>query len=499
MSRSPDYDIEAADLVARTLRAVAADTKVAGHPTLPSDLVPDLPASVTHPGGRRRRVRTTVAVMAAAATVVAGVLVWSNRDMPGAERPPDLGTTPSAENPSAPPELVPGRLPDGLVAVDDAASTQPSVMYATQAMVLERDGGHVLSAVITWPDGGPAVTAEVDLVAQAVGRLAGVDSGRARIEAPPGEVSGYLTMPLDEAVPDEDVRALHELLTSEGLSRVQDFARTSPGWTVRDADLGWVPGVAPTTVRSYTDGGGRRLDLYAVAGDLPTAGVVTALLPDAHPYPVGGLMGWRVSTCDPTGCANGPEEVTVWQAAPGTVGAIVADQVTDADVPATIDSLPAPEPTPGEHPNVRRGSRSEPGDVPWLVELADFVPGLGAGPCVDLWVAGQATGATCGLEVPAPGAEPPFFLFGPVAHLDGDATVVFGLVAPAVTRVTIDPVYGVSLSVETQPLDPADPDGLRSAVMIVHGGRNVPQIFRFRGARNVELFSSEIDLNVVGG
>jgi hypothetical protein len=33
----------------------------------------------------------------------------------------------------------------------------------------------------------------------------------------------------------------------------------------------------------------------------------------------------------------------------------------------------------------------------------------------------------------------------------------------------------------------------------VRGGREVPQIFRFGGARNVELFSTEVDLNGVGG
>jgi hypothetical protein len=119
-----------------------------------------------------------------------------------------------------------------------------------------------------------------------------------------------------------------------------------------------------------------------------------------------------------------------------TVGLVVASEAALADVGAMIESIPAPDPALGEHPTPRLAGRSDEGsDVLWAVELADYLPSDGPPavderPCVSLWVDGQVVGPTCGVEVPPPSAVVPFSVFGPVAHVDGDATVVFGLLSP---------------------------------------------------------------------
>ena len=494
MTRTTDYDIEAADLVARSLRAVARDTDVAERPgeALP---VACMPAPIPLGTHRHRRTRRTVAATAAAAAVLLAALVWAGRNPSNPSDPTTTGDTGPADQGSEelPPELVPGNT--GAMATEPGAVFSSPARYFAQARILEPPaGGRILTAVVNWPDGQPADRAVLSNIVQTLTVVVGGDKDRAQITPTVGGSAGYLTLPLDD-VDESVVLEVHNALVSDGVGVAEYGA--DDGWASLPADISWVPGVSPTVARHYSDGDVATVDLSSVAADIGPATAMVALLPDARPYPVGGGMGWQAPVPD-------GQTLFVWQAAPGTVGLIVASEAALADVGAMIESIPAPDPALGEHPNARLVGRSDEGsDVLWAVELADYLPSDGPpavdeGPCMSLWVDGQVVGPTCGVEVPPPSAVVPFSVFGPVAHLDGDATVVFGLLSPAVTTVTIDPIYGVELSVDTQPVDPADPDGLRYVVMIVHGGRDVPQIFRFR-AGNRELSTTEIDLSVVGG
>jgi hypothetical protein len=305
-----------------------------------------------------------------------------------------------------------------------------------------------------------------------------------------GGRDGYLTLPLGD-VDESVVTEVHQALVPPGPG-IDRF--DVPGWPSLPTDVSWVPGLAPTVVRHYSDGDAATVDLYSVAGDIGGAMAMVALLPEATPYPVSGAMGWQAPLSD-------GQTLFVWQAAPGTVGMIVASEAAEPDVGAMIGSIPAPAPVGGEHPNARLVGRSAEGDVPWVVEALDYLPTGGPSAadnrdCVGLWVGGQAPMTSCGTEIPP---ELSYFRnFSAVTQV-GDDTVVFAEVAPAVAAVGTDAPGAEHATVETQPIDPTRPDSLRYAVLIVHGDRDEPQTFRLLGAGGEELYTTEFDLNEVGG
>jgi hypothetical protein len=102
---------------------------------------------------------------------------------------------------------------------------------------------------------------------------------------------------------------------------------------------------------------------------------------------------------------------------------------------------------------------------------------------------------SCGLEVPT---DTNLYGFGAATQVD-EATVIYGLMAPTVATVETDATGAEHPSVEALPLDPDDPAGLRYVVMIIHGGRDEPQTFRFLGADGQVLETRSVDLNEVGG
>jgi hypothetical protein len=488
MTRSPDYDIEAADLVARTLRAVAVDTGVAEHGET-SVPVAGLPAPIHLGAHRRRRVRRTVAATAAAAAVLVAALVWAGRNLSDPSGPTTTGDlSPADQGPDgAPTELVPG-VERGLTPEREPLHST-GMLYVTQARILGPSlGERILAAVITWPDGQQPTTDELSRIGQ---ELVGVfgDHGPVHTTAVDGQSAGYLTMPLDP-VDDNLVADVNAALAEEGIG-IEQYAADA-GWPDLPADISWMPGVAPTIGRRYSDGGPAHLDLYTTAGDIGPAMAMVAMLPDARPYPVGAGMGWQAPLAD-------GGTLLVWQAGPGTVGTIVASEAAAADVGAVVESIPTPAPAPGEHPNARPVGQSDEGsDVPWVVEAIDYLSPYGGPPgaddraCLGLWVAGQVPVTDCGGEVPPEGYSLT------VAQVD-DATVVFAEVAPTVAAVATDAPGAEQATVETQPADPANPDGLRYAVLIVRGGRDEPQTFRLLGAGGEELSRTERDLNEVGG
>jgi hypothetical protein len=483
MSRSPDYDAEAADLVARTLRAVAADTKVAGHDALASP-VARLAAPTDLTGRRSRRLPRTLVASAAAAAVLVAALVWAGSEASDPSDTTSLGT-PAEGAGRAPAEVQPGRLPDGLKPLSDLLADN-GVLYDTEAFLMEPpDGGEILAVVVNWPDAGVSDADELTRIAQALATPIGAETGPAEVTAPPGESVGYITLPIGD-VNEDDVSTVNDMLREQGIG-VQQLG-SAYGWLGHAVDVSWVPGVAPTVGRRYADDGST-LDVYTAFGDIAGAMDMTRLMSDATPYPVNGNMGWQTTTR-----AGG--SMVVWQAAPGTVAAIVAGEDVADDIPAVIESIPAPEPKPGEHPNWRLVERSEEGDVPWVVEAGDFVPGIAERPCMSLWVAGQVPVQACSLaQMPADLTDS----FGPLTQVDDDITVVFGLFAPTVASVETEAARAEHARVEAQPFDPADPMSQRYAVMIVHGGRGEPQTFRLLDAQGEVLDTRSFNLNEVGG
>jgi hypothetical protein len=495
MSPSLDYDAEAADLVARTLRAVAADTDVADRDEAAVPIA-SMPAPVELGARRSRRLPRTLVATAAAAAVLVAALVWAGRDPSAPSGTPDLGTatdstlqdgaaTPGTD--LTPAEIVPGYTA-GLAAMPDPL-TSTGVLHLAQAFLMEPpSGGEILSVVVTWPDGYVPNDGEVGRVATALAMMTGTEA-TTRSTAVPGEIAGHVTLPIGDVDPAL-VETVHQVLVEEGVG-VQRFARDS-GWGVQDVDVSWVPGVAPTVGRRY-GAGEASLDVYTAFGDIAGAKDMTRVLDGATPYPVGGSMGWRATA------ASG-DSLFVWQAAPGTVVAVIAGEAVAAEVPAIIESIGAPAPAVGDHPNVRPVGRSEEGsDVPWVLEVADFLPGMDERPCLSLWTGGQVAGPTCGLTVPGPPAEGPFLSFGPLTHIGDDVTVVFALVGPTVAALSTEAPGAEQALVESQPVDPSDPAGPRYAVMIVHGDREAPQTFRLLDADGQVLHEAVFDLNDVGG
>jgi hypothetical protein len=333
MTRSPDYDSEAADLVARTLRAVALDTDVALRDEAPVP-VASLPAPIDLGAHRHRRVTRTVAATAAAAAVLVAALVWAGRnpsDPSGPAVTGDLGTTPGTDAPEGDlgPIVPPLRLvspPAGFV--EDPQGnvdwTPPVVSYAT---LLRRDGDAVVAAVVNWPDGEPAAEDELDVLVQSLARVTGA-TGTVRTTLVPAESAAYITLPLDDVDP-EAVIQIEDAMVPEGPGPAADFP---PGWTTEPVVLDWVPDASPTTAARFTGPGDRQLDLYTVAAAVSDLADVPALVPGAEPFLVGDLAGWQATV--------GSESVFVWQAAPGIVGVVITDEATAAEVPGMVASMP---------------------------------------------------------------------------------------------------------------------------------------------------------------
>ncbi len=296
MSPSLDYDTEAADLVARTLRAVAADTDVADRDEAAVPIA-SMPAPVDLGARRSRRLPRTLVATAAAAAVLVAALVWAGRDPSAPSGTPDLGTATDSTVPDGaatpgtdltPAEIVPGYTA-GLAARPDPL-TSTGVLHLAQAYLMEPPGGgEILSVVVTWPDGYVPNDGEVGRVATALAMMTGTEA-TTRSTAVPGEIAGYVTLPIGDVDPAL-VETVHEVLIEEGVG-VQRFARDS-GWGVQDVDVSWVPGVAPTVGRRYGDGEAS-LDVYTAFGDIAGAEDMTRRAGGRHPLPgrrVHGLAG----------------------------------------------------------------------------------------------------------------------------------------------------------------------------------------------------------------
>ena len=337
---SPRYDEDAADVVTRTLLAVAATTpRRSGIGLAPGPIavppVPTRPAWLKWVGG------------AVAAAVVAAGLAWAERDGPpvGGQSVAFIGAA------DAPPELVPGRLPESVVPAREPAAEVGVSGVTVDAVVLGpgEQAGDVVGAVVATTDGRPLPETLPDYVAAVLADTVGAAVADASVVAPAESSRAYLAVPRGAVGPGAVDTVLDVL---------DDGAFADPGadprlatWRREQVPVDWLPALAPTTRRGYEGDGGTDVELMAVAADLPGVAAIAGLLEGAEPFVVGGATGWRA----PSARAAGPCPCGRWRRAGW------ARSSTTACPPTRSAPSPSPccrrRPPPSPHPGRSCGWR----------------------------------------------------------------------------------------------------------------------------------------------
>jgi hypothetical protein len=479
--RSPGYDREAADLVGRALAAVAERTP----PRRGIGLAPA--ALVDPPRPSRPRWLPWVGAAAAALVVASGVaLAREERVIEG----DDLAVF--FDDDRAPAALVPGWLPDGVTATTTEPEVSGNSGVTVDAAVLTPDGGvgTVLGAVVSTTSGRALPREVSDRVASAL--TAAFDAaGDPRVEADGGS-QAYVVLGRDGAA-SAALSAVMDVLPTSMFPRVGLVAGDLPGWAVQRVAVDWLPDLTPTTSRTYEADGGRRVELMAMAGDLPGVADVAGLLEGAEPFAVGDGLGWRA----PLG--GGDETVSYWQLASGRVGAVVDDGLPVEEVRQLAESVEPVQEVDTVRPTRLLAGESSPATRPrWLVEWSSWLPGQADLPCYTVWVEGEVLGPDCG-----GGPQEDGLLFdgiGDGAVRVGDTTVVFGEVSPTVAKVTTDAPGARSPSVVTLAVQPSEPTSHSLVVAIVDGDPPLGlSTWRFLDAAGQELLRTQLDLGEMSG
>jgi hypothetical protein len=478
--RSPDYDGDAADLVARTLAAVAERTPRRKGIGLAAAALVDPPVP------SRPRWLPWAGAAAAALVVASGVALAREERVTEGD---DLAVF--LDDDRAPDALVPGWLPDGLAPGGDRAETSGLSGLTVDAAVLTPDGeaGSVLGAVVSATSGRTLPREVADRAATAL--AAAFDAaGDARVEAPGG--SQAFVVVGRGAVAPRSVRAVLDALPTGVTRRVGPVEPDLTGWAIQHVSVDWLPDLAPTTSRAYVAGGGRRVELMAMAGDLPGIAEVMGVLAGARPFDVGDGVGWRA----PLG--GGGKTISYWQLASGRVGAVVDDGLAVEDVRLLAESVEPVEELETVRPTRWLAAASPPGTAPrWLVEYSTWLPGFDDLPCYTVWIEGVVLDPSCGSGPPPDGGS----LFARIgAARVGDTTVMFGEVAPTVATVITDAPGARSPSLATLAVHPSEPKGDRLVVDIVDGDPGPgPATWTFLDAGGRVLGSTPVDLDEAVG
>jgi hypothetical protein len=262
-------------------------------------------------------------------------------------------------------------------------------------------------------------------------------------------------------------------------------------WGIEPVSVEWLPGLAPTTSRTYVASGGRRVELLAMAGDMPGIADVMGVLAGAEPFDVGDGIGWRAPLGGPG------QTVTFWQLASGRVGAVVDDGLAIEDVRQLAESVEPVQEVDTVHPTQWVAAESPPGTAPrWIVQYSSWLPGEDDLPCYTVWVEGVVLQPWCGPGPPEGGS-----LFARIGEARvGNATVLFGEVAPIVVTVTTDTPGARSASLTPIAVQPSEPKSDRLIVAIVDGDPGPgPSTWRFLDAAGAELESILVELDEAGG
>jgi hypothetical protein len=493
--RRPSFDeAMVAAAVTRALHAVADATPIAAAPLL----APDGPGRVVplrrldgHP--RRPEVHTRRWLAAAAAVVVLAVGVPVVLQ---AARPDDTPDTPTAYVP--PPPLVPASPPDGFPEGEQFEEVDLAGLQIEGAIMLpdgslSRPGGDtpaVLAATVEDPTGhltGDQVYALAQRLAAVFG--GGDDHGPVTylsdLEA--GGRRGAVAVARRGASSGDANAVLSHLASG---AKLLDAVPVSPDWNAFAMPLDWVPGLSATSGVRYEDGG-RSVQVTTTEAELPWLDALAPLMGDFTPLPLATGAAWRWRP-------QGPDSALVaWRPAPGLVGTVTAQGLSDAELAQLIDSIPRPSRSPRRWVPRRPARSPAPSPAPrpvFAIELARGVPftmpnEVERVDCLDFVVGQDRAGYQCDVTVTS---ELPVVFLGPVARTDDDVTVL-GIFGPWVATVaTDDPPRG---SVATQALVPADPASLRYALITLPREPDHQALLRLAAANNVELRSERIDLD----
>jgi hypothetical protein len=473
-----DYDAATADLVVRTLRAIAEATPI-DTKSIDFDPVVVVPAradidSSVH-GHRRVRWLVGLAATAAAALVVA--VVWARHDG-RVETSPSDGAIATDPPPST--RMAPGWLPRGFSAEPTEITRSRGLGMSIEGALLRSpaSGAEIVAVSIEsgHEDGGASIVMgrRVQRVEQAVEGVFRPPTGDHIVTGSAGP-RGAVAMARGGASPAGANAVVARLL--EGVAPVE---ATAEGWKATPLPLDWLPGIAPEVVTGHQrDDGMSGVAVTTVSGQLPGPDLIESLLADVEQTQLRGLPAW---TFAPEGS---DDTMLLWQQGPGLVvtvtGGLSPDELTQvAEGLVAVNDGPSGS---AARPHVVAEGTIE--GLDYRVERSAG-EGTAVGACVTLVLEDEAaSGPACTRT-----GEVRTYVtsFEPVARVD-DITLFWGLVPPEVQTVTADD--SASSSAETTAVDPSDTDSARYVLIPVawDGEARVTFTLRDRDGRSAGAYT----------
>lgn len=487
-TRTSDYDAAAADLVVRTLQAVAEATPVDSKSIDFDPMVVALArADIDRSIRRRRRARWLVGLSAAAAAALVVAVIWA-RDDGRVETSPSDGAIATDSPPST--RMAPGWLPEGFSAEPTEITRSPGLGMTVEGALLRSpaSGAEIVAVSIESDDGdGDANLVmgrrieRVRLALEGVFRPPTADHMVTDSAGPRGAVA----MARGGASPARARAAVARLL--EGIAPVD---ATAEGWTATPLPLDWLPGIAPQVVTTHwSDDGMSAAAITTVSGHLPGSDVIESLLADVEPTQLRGLPAWIFA---PEGS---DDMMLLWQEAPGLVVTMTGGLSPD-ELRRLADGLVAVDDPAGG--SETRSSVIAEGTIARLDYRVERSAGEGTalGDCVTLILEDQAASEPACTRT---GDRPTYATsLEPVATVD-DITLVWGLMPPDVQTVTAND--SSSSSAKTLAVDPSDPDSARYVLIPVarDGPPRVTFTLRDRDGQSMGTYTPGFSLDRPAG
>lgn len=483
-----DYDAATADLVVRTLRAVAEATPVASK-SIDFDpmVVPLAGADIAGSIRRRRRARWLVGVTAVAAAAVVVAVVWA-RDDGRVETSPSDGAI--ARDPPPSTRMAPGWLPEDFLA-------EPTEITRSPGLGMTIEGGLLRS-----PASGAEIVA-VSIESSDEDGDANVVMGQ-RIERVRLALEGVFRPPTGDHMVTDSAGLRGAVAMARGgassaganavvarlLEGIAPVNATAEGWTATPLPLDWLPGIAAQIITTHwSDDGMSAAVVTTVSGQLPGPDIIESLLADVEPTQLRGLPAWYFA---PEGS---DDTMLLWQEAPGLVVTVTGGLSPD-ELRRVAEGLVAIDDPPG-------GSETRPiviaeGTIVGLDYRVERAAGEGTalGDCVTLVLEDQAASEPACTRT---GDRPTYATsLEPVASVD-DITLVWGLMPPEVRTVTAND--SSSSSAETLAVDPSDPDSARYVLIAVarDGPPRVTFTLRDRDGQSMGTFTPGFSLDGPAG
>jgi hypothetical protein len=275
MTETPtsDYDAAAADLVVRTLRAVAEATPIDSKSIDFDPMVVSLAqADVARSIRRRRRARWLVGLTAAAAAALVVAAVWA-RDDGRVETSPSDGAIATDPPPST--RMAPGWLPEGFSAEPTEITRSPGLGMRIEGALLRSpaSGAEIVAVSIESGhedgDANLVMGQRIERVRMAAEAVFRPPDGRHIVTDSDGP-RGAIAMARGGASPTRARAVVAQLL--EGMAPVD---APTESWTATPLPLDWLPGIAPQVVTAHwSDNGTSAATITTASGQLPRPDVI---------------------------------------------------------------------------------------------------------------------------------------------------------------------------------------------------------------------------------